>query len=112
MNAHNAIANFVTIPLVESVLGYLTPNFSFGIFVSSVVILSSAVTVICCSKNEDIESDDDKEVFTKQKKEIRLKGMEHTIGTLSVLYSNLEKLTKSNERQIQNIQNYINESSE
>lgn len=107
MNAHQVIANFI--PL-ETISSYLTPNISFMIFISSLAILSGAATVILCSK--DVEDVEDNEYHQNDKNEIRLQSIEHNIGKLSALYTDLEKATKNNSRNIQTIQEYINESSE
>jgi adenylate kinase len=93
-----------------------TPNLSFGIFISSVVILSGVVTIIFSRHEKDIECDEVQESVNginehSDVNEIRLKSLEHNIGTLAALYTNLEKLTKNNEKTISNIQNFINESS-
>jgi predicted histidine transporter YuiF (NhaC family) len=89
------------------------PNLSFGIFVSSVVILSGVITIIFFPHKKDIEYDTvDIEQESHDMAEIRLKSLEHNMGRLAALYTNLEKVTKNNEKSISNIQNFINESSE
>ena len=110
MNAHQVIANFI--PL-ETISSYLTPNISFMIFISSLAILSGAATVILCSKDvEDVEDVEDNEYHENDKNEIRFQSIEHNIGKLSALYTDLEKATKKNSKDIQTIQEYMNESSE
>lgn len=105
MNVHQVIA----IPL-DILNYYLTPNISSMIFISSVAILSGAATIILCSKDvEDVENVEDVE---DNKNEIRLQSMEHNIGKLSALYTDLEKTIKKNTKNIQMIQEFINESSE
>ena len=107
MNAHQVIANFI--PL-ETISSYLTPNISFMIFISSLAILSGAATVILCSK--DVEENEYHEYHENDNNEIRLQAIEHNIGKLSALYTDLEKATKNNSRDIQAISQFINESSE
>lgn len=87
------------------------PNISFGIFVSSIIILSGVVTIIFSRHEKDIESEYLECSESNNLAEIRLKSLEHNMGTLAALYTNLEKATKNNEKTISTIQNFINESS-